>query len=266
MVITIRDCEDMRLKKPGMKLNSRRSILAIALIAVAFVAIGYYYWSVQTWGGYDNTYTIFKQKNLEDTDNALALAAGSYDERKRKIASLNEVADNIMANKSVCDVSYLIKWQGQLFADSKSKILKCNESVGIMNDYGANLKSVVSYLETEQKIAGIMNSTASNQKQTEKTWDHQLAAWTKAVGDIGGVQVETSSQLMKEGALKYAEKMERSWKAVITAHKARNKAKYLEAYAELVKSHEMLASITSDSQSAFNVLAKKLQSSYDSLK
>jgi hypothetical protein len=256
----------MRLKKSGMRLSSRRSILAIALIAVAFVAIGYCYWSVQTWDSYDNTYTTFKQKDREDIDNALALAADSYDERKRKIASLNEVIDNIKANKSVCNVPYLIKWQGQLFAGSKSKISKCNESVELMDDYGVNLKSVISYLETEQKIAGILNSTASNQKQTEKTWDHQLAAWTKAVGDIGGVQAEASSQSMKENALKYAEKMEKSWKAVIAAHKARNKAKYLEAYAELVKSHETLASITSDSQAAFNVLAKKLQSSYDSLK
>jgi len=190
----------------------------------------------------------------------------SYDERVKKVASLSGVVSTIKSKESICDVSGYIGWQAQLFADPKSKIAKCNETVDCIANYGTDLHSVVSYLEVEQRIANIINSTVSSQKQTEKTWDLQLTAWAKAVVDIDNIQSEASSQPMKENALNYAKKMETSWKAVIAAHKAHNKAGYLGSYAELVRSHEMLANIASDSQSAFNVLAKKLQSSYDTLK
>jgi transketolase len=256
----------MNIRKRSKKLVNRRSISVMAIIIAISAISGYCYWSIQTWGGYEKSYSGLRQEIRQSTDDSLALAANSYDERSRKITSLIEVANDIKAKESICDIPGYIGWQAQLFADPKSKIAKCNEVVDSIANYSTDLRSVVSYLEVEQKIANIINSTVSSQKQTEKTWDSQLAAWTKAVGDIDSIQSETSSQPVKENALNYAKKMEVSWKAVIAAHKAHNKAGYLGAYAELVRSHEMLTNIASDSQSTFNVLAKELQSSYDTLK
>lgn len=254
----------MKMKKTSIKFTKSRLIIG-AVVALSAIASGYAYWSVQTWNNYETSYATWKQDITHDIDTALQSSAITSDERSKKIADLKSVAASIKENQSVCSISGVVQWQRNI-GGLGSRIETCNEMMRPMTEYSDKLDRALAYLESERKVADIINSSVTNKKQTEKTWDAQLAGWSKAAGDISSMQVADDFMATKDYALKYAKKMEAAWKNVVAAHRAKSKAKYLKAYAEVVSAHDMLATLASDSQARFKSIATDLQASYDALK
>lgn len=253
----------MKLRKTAFKLTKGRVVL-LAVTVLLILTGAYAYWSFRVWGNYENSYTTWRQDIGQDIDAALQLSTASSDDRLKKITALEEVTTTISDKQSICDMSGVFAWQRGI-GGLASRTDTCSEIMDVTTAYRDSLNGVLAYLKAEREIASIIDATATNSKQTEKTWDTQLAAWTKAVGDIGNVQAPEEFTSTKEYALKYAKKMESTWRGVIAAHKAQNKSKYLKAYADLVSAHEMLATLASKSQDGFTAITKNLQVQYDAL-
>lgn len=253
----------MKLKKAAFRLTKGR--IVVLSITILLILVGaYVYSSFRVWENYENSYTTLRQDIGQDIDAALQLSAVSSDDRLKKIVALEEVTTTISDKQSICDMPGVFSWQRSI-GGLGSRTDTCNETIDAMTEYGGSLNRAVVYLKAEREIASIIGAAATNSKQTEKTLDTQLTAWTKAVSDIGVVQAPEEFISTKEYALKYASKMESAWKDVIAAHKAQNKSKYLKAYADLVGAHEMLATLASKSQDGFTIITKELQTRYDAL-
>lgn len=253
----------MKLSKRTLRFTRLRIVVSV-LAGVLILIGGYVFWSVQTWNSYEASYVAWRQDIGHDIESVLSLPDATSDERSKKMLELNAITSSIN-NQTVCDVSGAVKWQ-QAIGGLQSKMRACDEAVSLVTDYGAKLSRVVTYLEAEQKIADIIRSTASNKKQTEAIWDAQVAGWSKAVADIGSVEASGDFTATKEAAVQYAKKMESTWKSLVAAHKAKNRANYLKAYADIVSAHETLATLASDSQTRLKAIIKDLQTSYDKLK
>lgn len=254
----------MKMKKTTVTLTKPR-IIIVAVVGLLIAIGGYIYWSAQVWNNYETSYVTWRQDINHDIDTALQLPTTTGEERLRKMAELKTIVVTTEENQSTCDISGAIAWQRNI-GGLGSKIEACEQVMRPVSDYRSKLDRALVYLEAERKIADIISSTATNTKQTEKTWDAQVASWSKAVNDISSLQVSDDFGVTKEYALKYAKKMESTWKSLVVAHKAKNKANYLKAYAEIVSAHEMLGVLASDSQVRLKAILRDLQASYDTLK
>ncbi|QQG50728.1 MAG: hypothetical protein HZB75_04305 [Candidatus Saccharibacteria bacterium] len=254
----------MKMKKVPIILTKPRIIVA-AIVGLLIAVGGYTYWSAQVWNNYETSYAAWKQDLDHDIDAALQLPTTTSDERSKKVAELKAVVMTIKENQSACDISGAVAWQ-QNVGGLGAKIKACEEMMRPVVGYSSKLDSTLAYLEAERRLADIISSTATNTKQTEKTWDAQVASWSKAINDINSLQVSDNFVATKEYAIKYAKKMESTWKSLVIAHKAKNKANYLKAYAEITRAHEMLTVLASDSQARLKVILSDLQASYDTLK
>lgn len=242
-------------------LAAHKRIIFIVGIGIAALAIGLYVvWSVTIWGGYVSSYEGWKKDARQVVDQALALPSTSREERVRKLEALKNISDRV--EKATCDVHILLRWQ-DVFGNLKQHEVTCQKHVEALREFMAAAKKFSFYLENEQKLAMIVSAAIGTQeKLVDTSWAAQLAAWQKAMQDIDGLSAIAEFRPVKQAALQGVKGVSDSWQAVLAAHEAKDKAKYIQAQAQLAGAYATLSTLKTVSSQQFGQEVASLQKAY----
>jgi hypothetical protein len=242
----------------------RRAVIitSICIVLLALIA-GYAVWSTNTWKEYKVAREKWQSSLQKSVDTALALPATNHEERSRKMTKFKSVSSDITsAKESLCTISSLLSWQ--LFIDGiKKEKQACDQQIETADAFSLKMQKTITYLENEQYLTKlVISSVASQDKLTEASWDSQPATWQVTVDAVKKMSVEAEFTPVKNNAVELTQSIQSAWKAVIDAHKAKDKSKYLEAQAKLVQSYDVLPQLAAKSTQQFETIARALQTAY----
>ncbi len=241
----------------------KRSVIILSSSAIFILLVGgYALWSIHAWSGYKTTHETWHNTIKKDIHNALALSATNYDERSRKMSRLQHISTNITSAKSsLCDVSGLFSWQ-RIISSIKTEREACDRNVTTADMFNIKMRQTISYLESEQSLGKIIAPLMVQDKITEASWDSQPASWQAAADTIKKMSVNTTFAPVKTNAVDVTRSIQSAWQMLISAHKAKDKAKYLDAQSKLTQAYSGLPLLATKSTEHFNTIVKPLQDAY----
>ncbi|HEV7952289.1 MAG TPA: hypothetical protein VGO98_02850 [Candidatus Saccharimonadales bacterium] len=254
----------MRLKNIRSFLGRhRKETITVSVFAGVLFLVGIYVFSsMNMWGNYRTTYEKWQSSLRKDVDAALALPVVTHEERSRKMLQFQVVSSKIASAKnSLCNVSGLYSWQLYM-TNVKAEKESCDQYVKAANTFSVEMQKTINYLKNEQSLAKTLASSAAQAKLTEASWDSQIETWQATVGTIKKMSVEPEFNSVKNSAADAAQSIQSSWQTLIVAHKAKDKARYLDAQAKLAQAYDTLSPVAARSAQQFEAIAKSLQATY----
>jgi hypothetical protein len=252
------------LKRIGS--THKRKIIVITSIVIVVLAIAAYaLWSVNVWSVYKTSYENWQKELKTSINAAIALPGKTPAERSKKRVAFKDVSDKISAaQESLCRTPSLVTWQHAI-SSLREREEACGQVLGGAETFGKKMQTTITYLDNEQALATALATaiTASEGKVTEDTWGSQTGTWLSASKAITGISsTDTSFKVVKTSALEKVASIQAAWSDLITAHSAKDKAKYLEAQGKLAVAYEALPSLSTTSAEQLTGLATSLQTSY----
>lgn len=269
VVVAVRNYAMILFNLKRLSSKHRRIILIMAVVSgVVLIGGGYIFWSINTWNTYKTSYEGWQNELRIEADKAMNLSSATPSERTKKKNAFKDVSAKINSVRgSLCNVSAGAAWQ-RFVGELRQREESCARVVDRASVFGDKTKQVIAYLEHEQALAATISAaiSASADKVTETTWSSQVSIWQNAGNVITKMSVsETSFKVVKTAALDKIKAIESAWQAVIAAHEAKDKAKYVEAQTALATAYAGLSELVNVGAQQFSAVADSLQSTYAEL-
>lgn len=245
-------------------LHDHQQLCVFVVISVTVIGLigTYSFWSLKTWEAYRLSYGAWQKELRTDTDTAVTLPTANQAQRSQKTAALEGISSDIIAAKrSLCAIHVMVRWQVIIIA-LKEREDTCHRVVETASSLGEKIQTTTKYLENEQVLVGIITAASNSQASTtEATWQSQVETWGIAVEAIKKMSVEPAFIPVKDGTLSATQSVATAWQNIVVAHKAKDKAKYVEAQTRLADAYDALRGVVSHSHE-FTKLADSLQAAY----
>lgn len=241
----------------------RKGAIIVSISVGVLLLVGIYaFLSVNMWANYKVNYDSWQNNLRKDVDAALMLPATTHEERSRKMTQFRVVSGKIVSAKdSLCSVSGFFSWQ--LFIPSvKTEKETCDQYFKTAEGFRLEMQKVITYLENEQLLTKTLASATAQATLTENSWDSQVTVWQGTVDALKKLPVGPEFKPVKSSAADVAQSIQSSWQVLIVAHKAKDKAKYLDAQAKLTQAYSSLSTVSATSTHQFDIIAKALQTAY----
>jgi len=246
----------------GLKrfISSHRLVIIIAGVVV--IVGGYAIWSKLSWDGYESAYKNWHEQTKGQLRTALAIPSDQHD---KKVQALLNIANNIREQQdTACETNGLIGWQrfvGALQEREKS----CQKARDDLVSLGASLNAFTAYMADDQALAAILKRATTKSDLPESEWEAQVLVWKSIVDKIAGLKVASEFTPVKTKALGVTKQIYDSWQAVMAAHAAKDKTKYLQSQARLVQSYGAGSSIADASSEQVKELLEAVTAAQNSL-
>jgi hypothetical protein len=248
------------------RLNANRRIVTIGGVAVLLLALaGYAFWSNATWASYHASYGRQKDEMKASVDTALKMPASSTKERAAKLKAIASASRNTSDQDKLCTVNGMVGWQQAVNGSYKKWQQECESTQASINSLNDGLQAVTAYMESDQALAGILSTAlaSTNKKVTESSFSSVLSKWKNAATEVKGMHVSATFAPVKAKAQKAVSGVESAWQALITAHAAKDEAKYEKALKSLSGAYSAIASIEQECTKQVTQQSKTVQSLYD---
>jgi hypothetical protein len=127
------------------------------------------------------------------------------------------------------------------------------------------LQKVIAYIRDDNKLAAILATAPQSGELADTTWEAQVISWQKMITDIEGTTVSPVFTSVKVLAVTRSVAVKDAWQAVIAAHQAKDKAKYLAAQDDLAHALDELNEITITSEKELMPLTAELEKAVSSV-
>jgi hypothetical protein len=248
------------------RLNANRRIVIIGSVAILILALGgYALWSNAAWASYHVSYGHQKNEMKASLDTALKMPASSTKERGAKLKALTAASRDSTAHDKLCTVNGMIGWQQSINGSYKKWQQECEATQASINLLNDELRAATAYMESDQALAGILSTAlaSSSKKVTENSFSSVLSKWKTAAAEVKGMHASAAFAPVKAKAQKAISGVESAWRTLITAHTAKDEAKYEKALKSLAGAYAAMDGIKQESAGQAAELSKTVQSRYD---
>ena len=246
--------------------RTKRGLIAISLAGVLILSGAYALWSKLAWDEYGQEYAHTKEEIKKGLDIAMSQPSSSAKEHQGKIKALEAVKTDIgNRQRSLCTMPALLSWQ-QIIGGLKKQTEECQGAKEAIQKLGDNLGALIAYLKDESALSSLLAQLPADKTEVaEDTWKTKAAAWHAASEKVAKLKVQQTFKTVKEAAVTALQKIDTAWQAVITAHEAKDEAKYEKARTELVQSYGGIGGVSDAGAGQFKQLIREYQSSYTDL-
>jgi hypothetical protein len=227
--------------------------------------MGYILWGNAAWANYHTSYGRRKAEVKANIDTALKMPASSAKERAAKLKALSSTSKKITSQDKLCAVNSMIGWQQSISGSYKKWRQECESTQSSIDSLNSELRVVVAYMKNDQALASLLSTAlaATDKKVTESSFSAVLAKWKTAVAAVKEMDVPTEFAPVKAKAQKAVSNVDAAWKALVTAHAAKDEAKYEKALTSLSSAYFAVADVERVSTEQVAGLSKAVQSRYD---
>lgn len=246
--------------------HRRMMIIAGSSVSLLLILSGYVLWGNSNWNTYHASYGEWKTETKGKVDAALKLPIANVKERASKLQALTSVSTTITSrDRSLCKINGLISWQQSINATYKKWQQDCEAAQTAIDSLNGELIIVTKYLKTERALADILSTAlvATSKKVTESSFSAVLAKWKTALSAVKGLEASAEFVPVKAKAQKAVGDVAAAWQAVVTAHIAKDEAKYQKALTTLSGAYSALDDIEKESSKQFTGISQAVQTSYD---
>ena len=247
--------------------HSRRWWIAVIVSGVLLLSVvGYGIYSLSSWQAYEKRTVSWQQSTKQTLTSALSLPTASDKERSRKLAALQDAAHQMrQTQSSVCTPARLTGWQ-LMFSGVKADRDLCGAYSQKVDGITKRLDIITAYLEDEAKVMAVLQPALSlPQAVSEKDWDQTATVWSTVYTVLSTTSSSKAFAPTKELVTTVSSGINTSWKELIAAHTKKDKSSFVAAVAQLQKSYEAIAGITTINNDQLSVLSTQLQSLIDKL-
>lgn len=253
---------------PRMRLlRSKKRIAVLVAMLVVVISIGCYgLWSKQTWDAYQPAY-MQQHQNLKNDINKLVQApTATPEDRTAILKGLESVSRQTdVSSQRQCQVSPVVAWQAKVWRNLEAAQDNCATTMTSATKLGSPLQKVTAYIQDDNKLAAILATAPQSGELADSTWEAQVASWQKMITDIEGTTVSPAFVSVKTLAATRTTAVKDAWQAVIAAHQAKDKAKYLAAQDDLARALDELNEITITSEKELTPLTTELEKAISSV-
>lgn len=231
-----------------------RKQIIVGLISLALIGVaGLYTWSsIASWRSYESRLLDEQQAYESLKDQALQGKTPTS-----RLEAVQKLDDKLERRNELCTVNPLYGWQSWLIPALKDGVKKCTDKVKQLNAVAKPLSVLRDYLEAEAKIREIMSSLASDVAFSENNWKERgLQRVTLAKKALNDLRASTESDELRNQALGLVTATEKAWQALIAASDAKDKAAYLAASEQVIKSYAEFSALADTSD---DILQKQVQ-------
>lgn len=246
--------------------HRRTVIIAGSSVSLLLILSGYVLWGNSNWNTYHASYGEWRTETKKKVDTALKLPATNTKEREEKLQALTSVSTTVTSrDRSLCRINGLISWQQSINATYKKWQQDCEAVQTAVGSLNNELIIVTKYLKTERALANILSTAlaATSKKVTESSFSVVLAKWKAALSAVKGLEASAEFAPVKAKAQKAVGDVAAAWQAVVTAHVAKDEAKYQKALTALSGAYSALDDIEKESSKQSTGLSQAAQTSYD---
>lgn len=240
--------------------SKKRLVIFVGIFLVLVLAVAYTLWSKQTWDAYRPTYTQQEQDIKTDLTTVATAKVTTAEERTKVLAHLVTLTDKIATtDQAVCHIHPFLAWQAKLGKALAAAQADCSAMVSRVAQLQAPLKKVTTYTKNDNELAAILAGIPQTGELADDTWDKQVLLWQDCASAIDKLSVGTDFVPVKQSALTKVSAVRDAWQAVIAAHQAKDKAKYVAAQGGLAQSLDGLNEISVTSEKELSGLVKELE-------
>lgn len=253
---------------PRMRIlrSKKRIAILIALLIVVISAGGYVLWSKQTWDAYQPAYTQQHQNLKNDINRLIQAPTASLEDRTAILNGLESVSrQSDVASQKQCQVHPVVAWQAKIWRSLDTAQINCTATMMSVAKLGSPLQKVTAYIRADNKLAAILATAPQSGESVDTTWEAQVTSWQKIATDIEGTTTSAAFSPVKTLAMTRTMAVKDAWQAVITAHQAKDKAKYLAAQDDLAHALDGLNAITITSEKELGPLTVELEKAISSV-
>lgn len=219
--------------------HKKGAITGIVIFVGVFFIGAYAIWSMFAWSSYSTHYRTWQKTVQSSLDNALQKGVGND-----RLNALKKVASELANGSTICRVAPLIAWQSGVLPTLRSQMSSCQQTSTRIATLQMHVNKLVKYLENEQQFIGIISASALRKAEvTESDLATQVTLWQSVADATKNMAVDTEFIPVKEGATKRLSEVAEAWKGLLSAHEAKDKAKYTEAASHLSATYQTIADI-----------------------
>lgn len=243
-------------------------ITILASLILVFIVAGGVFWNMKTWHDYESSYNLSFEDSKSNIDKVfLEVLSQNETNSASKLSKLVEVQSKLTdVNKSRCDISQLVKWQGfvKQYAD---KIKHCEARKSDFANFLVKFNDLVVYLAAEQGLAVIFQKAndQTNQNNQPDKWKNIEAIWSDSVVKMRKLPDTEPFKPVKTLSIERSIGIADAWKRLAGAHEAKDSGQFEEAHANIVKTYSSIQDIGDSSKGTAEGLIVDLRADYDKI-
>lgn len=251
------------MRHSKMKFDKKMLWIGGGVLAGVLLAAVYAMWSLATWNAYETSTAAWRTSMKKDTDTAFALPMAFEADRTKKLAAFDGLVERVRGDKdSVCTVNGLLAWQGVAPALAK-RHAACIKATGAVGEFADKLAAMSAYEKAGKALGDGFAPLLKASALSEKTWSPKVQAWQQHLATLKAQKVTDDFSVVQKAAIEKEQAVVDAWKALQSAHGAKNEAKFVDARNKLNDAYGDLSHIGTVSLAQFKRITKELQQAYD---
>jgi hypothetical protein len=266
MVIAARNWFVMKkLSRPSFRfLRHHKKAVIITLCGLILIAVATYgFWSRQQWTQYQPVYTS-QYETVKTSLNKLTTVAIATDKDKelalRQLRTTSQSIDKTHA--TLCDISPFVVWQESVIISLKKQREQCYEQQSKLADLSQQVKRTVRFIEDDNVTAKLLQGLPQVDEVADTAWQGQVATWQAKSQEIAKQTVGQDFKPAQQLAVQKTAAVAAAWQAVVAAHDAKDKQKYVASQADLAVAYDGLDEIAVKTAQVIELLAKAVDKEY----
>ena len=246
--------------------SKRWWMIVIVSMVIGLSVVVYAIYSLMSCSSYHEHTQQWQTTTKQRLDTALALQATSPDQRSRRLTALKATTAYIRSSQtSTCKPARLTGWQ-LAFEGPKRMRGACamySKKVGLIS---GQLSRVTGYLEDEAQVTNLLRPALKlSGTVNEASWQQTATVWSQAHTSISNLSASSEFNRTKQEAVSVTLALETTWKELIAAHDAKDKARFVAAITKVQEAYTRLAGISTVNDSQLTFLTIRLQQLYSDL-
>jgi hypothetical protein len=235
----------MMVKRKKITTTKETKVMMTVLFAVLILTMVYTVYSLISWRNFERRYVAWPPIAQDTLDHVLGLPAGNDNERVIKLVELKKVDSELLQRSDhLCDTRLLWGWQAGIVSHMKGSETECKDTRAKIAPVIAAYDQVVSYLEEEAVIGGLINTPLLQpSSDNEKKWQEQAVAWKNLNEKLEKLEASTAFKLAKEKIQGAVKNVSSAWNGVLVANDSKDPARYLRAASQLSTAYDDLRAI-----------------------
>lgn len=234
------------MKESILKRIGRARFITIGVVVMLLTAGIYILWSVNQWRAYDNRADQQYEDTRRQLADALALPVDTGEKKDAKRVAL-EAASRKAKEEITCEIATIIRWQ-TVFESVRRQIEQCERQKAIAHIAGEELDAIVVFLRYDQKFAQLLEKAIPTISLAETAWPSELEKWKGLYAELEAMSVPEDFATVHQTTVEVVSMIQQKWAAVLTAHEANNRQKFIAAHQELTAAYDTLGTVKLASQ------------------
>lgn len=241
-----------------LRYHKKGVIVGVGILLAALILGGYVLWSVSAWTSYSVRYETWQKTVRSSLDDALQSKVSTS-----RLAALKKTSKELAEGESICHVNSIIAWQATIFRPFQSREALCRQASSRAATLSKRVDELVKHLQSEQQFIDVVVASDTRKAEvTENDFDAQIGIWQSLTDNVKKMPVDTEFASVKSEAINKFDKILGVWKDLVSAHKAKDSAKYVDASARLPVVYRAVSELNELNTKQYKTLLERLQSTY----